>query len=101
MISRGNIICRYRRTRYESVFLGCLDVQRDLSDAELFWIVKNGLKMTGMPSFGKTHTEEQIWGIVAFLRHLPTLSPEEHAAMVKAQKAGGSENEEQEQKGSS
>jgi mono/diheme cytochrome c family protein len=76
-------------------------VQRDLSDAELFWIVKNGLKMTGMPSFGKTHTEKQIWGIVAFLRRLPNLSPEEYAAMVKPEAEGGQKGGEQEQEGTS
>ena len=58
------------------------DVQRDLGNGELFWIVKNGLKMTGMPSFGKTHTEEQLWGIVAFLRRLPDLTPEEYGTMA-------------------
>lgn len=77
------------------------DVQRDLSNAKLFWIVKNGFKMTGMPAFGKTHTEKQLWGIVAFLRRLPNLTPNEYAAMVKAQKAGGSESQEKVQKGSS
>lgn len=77
------------------------DVQRDLSDAELFWIVKSGLKMTGMPSFGKTHTEKQIWGIVAFLRRLPNLSPEEYAAMVKPEAEGGQKGGEQEQEGTS
>ena len=60
------------------------DVQGDLSDAELFWVVKHGLKMTGMPSFGETHTEEQIWGIIAFLRRLPELTPEDYQAMVKS-----------------
>ena len=72
-------------------FLVSDDVQRELDDAELFWVVKNGLKMTGMPSFGKTHTEEQIWGIVAFLRRLPNLAPEEYGAMVKAETGKGDE----------
>jgi mono/diheme cytochrome c family protein len=62
------------------------DVQQDLSDAQLYWIVKHGLKMTGMPSFGVTHSDEDIWAIVAFVRRLPTLSPQEYQAMV--QKAG-------------
>src|SRR4029077_508313 len=37
---------------------------------ETFWIVKNGLKMTGMPSFGVTHSDEEIWAIVAFLQKM-------------------------------
>jgi mono/diheme cytochrome c family protein len=62
------------------------DVQQDMSDAQLYWIVKHGLKMTGMPSFGVTYSDEDIWAIVAFVRRLPTLSPQEYEAMV--QKAG-------------
>ena len=79
------------------------DVQHDLSDAELFWVVKSGLKMTGMPSFGKTYSEEQIWGIVAFLRRLPKLAPEEYGAMLKTEmeRNGGKEGQELEHKGPS
>ena len=64
-------------------FLGSHEVQRENEDGELYWIVKNGLKMTGMPSFGKTHTEEQLWGIVAFLRRLPSLDPQTYKQMVE------------------
>jgi mono/diheme cytochrome c family protein len=44
-------------------------VQR--SPEETFWIVKHGLKMTGMPAWGVTHDDETLWSIVAFLRKLP------------------------------
>lgn len=54
------------------------------SPAELFWITKHGIKFTGMPAFGPTHSDEEIWGIVAFLRRLPDLSPEEYQAMEEA-----------------
>jgi mono/diheme cytochrome c family protein len=50
---------------------------------ESFWIVKHGIKMTGMPSFGGTHSDDEIWAIVAFLDRLPKLSPEEYQAMVQ------------------
>lgn len=40
------------------------------SDAQLFWIVKNGLSFTGMPSFGKQYSDQQIWSIVSYLREL-------------------------------
>ena len=56
------------------------------SDGELYWIVRNGIKMTGMPAFGPTHKEEELWGIVAFLRQLPKLTPEKYGAMLR--KAG-------------
>ena len=51
------------------------------SDGELFWIVSNGIRMTGMPAFGPTHKEEQIWRMVAFVRHLPELSKDEEKAL--------------------
>ena len=60
-------------------------VQR-LSDGELFWIVQNGVRMSGMPAFGATHKDRQIWEIVAFLRHLPELTPEEEKALSAATK---------------
>jgi len=60
---------------------------------ELFWIVKHGIKMTGMPSFGVTHTDQEIWAIVAFLRKLPKLSPQEYQALEQAATASGEEHE--------
>jgi len=53
-------------------------------DAELFWIVKHGIRMTGMPAFGKTHTDDQLWALVAFLRYLPRMTAEEYAAWADA-----------------
>ena len=54
------------------------------TDGELFWIVSNGLRMTGMPAFSPTHKEQEIWKIVAFLRHLPELTPEEEKLLKAA-----------------
>ena len=45
-------------------------VQR-YSDRELFWIVKNGIRLSGMPAFGKVETDEHIWDLIAYLRTLP------------------------------
>ena len=58
------------------------------TDGELFWIVQQGVRMTGMPAFGPTHTDPEIWKIVAFLRHLPQISKDEQAAL-KAESKGG------------
>ncbi len=52
-------------------------------DAEVFWIVRNGIKMTGMPAFGSTHSEMNLWGIVLFVKRLSNMKPEEYAAMAK------------------
>jgi len=43
------------------------------SDRELFWIVKNGIRLSGMPAFGKVETDEHIWNLVHYVRTLPTL----------------------------
>lgn len=50
--------------------------------AEQFWIIKHGIKMSGMPAWGKTHDDEAIWGLVAFLRQLPDLDAVEYAALT-------------------
>ena len=50
---------------------------------ELFWVVKNGIKMTGMPGFGVTHDDDSLWAIVALVQRLPKLSPEEYQDMVR------------------
>jgi|SRR5581483_4121908 len=41
------------------------------SDQELFWIIKNGIRYTGMPAFGKAETPEHIWDLVNYVRTLP------------------------------
>lgn len=46
----------------------------DTLDGELFWIIKHGIRMTAMPAFGSTHSDEEIRKIVAFIRHLPDLT---------------------------
>ncbi len=53
-------------------------------DGELYWIVANGIRMTGMPAFAPSHKEQEIWEIVAFLRHLPELSSEEQKELKAA-----------------
>ncbi len=52
--------------------------------AEDFWVVKHGIKATGMPAWGVTHNDALLWDVVAFLQKLPKLSPEEYQAMVKS-----------------
>lgn len=59
-------------------------IQKEWDNAQLYWIVDNGLKMTGMPSFGVTHNEHQMWGIIAFLRILPDLSSDKYHHMVES-----------------
>ncbi len=56
--------------------------------AQQFWIVKHGLKMTGMPAWGLTHDDERIWSMVAFLQKLHELTPAAYQEMVAAGEGG-------------
>jgi len=56
----------------------------DAGPAEMFWVVKHGIKMSGMPAWGKTHDDQNIWAIVALLQKLPELTPDRYDALVAA-----------------
>jgi mono/diheme cytochrome c family protein len=43
---------------------------QEYSDRELFWIVKNGIRLSGMPAFGEVETDEHIWNLVQYLETL-------------------------------
>ena len=54
-----------------------------LSDGELFYVIENGVRFTGMPAFatGDAAGEEASWQLVLFIRHLPRLTPAEIVRM--------------------
>jgi mono/diheme cytochrome c family protein len=54
-----------------------------LSDGELFYIVENGVRLTGMPAFGGAGRPEESWRLVHFIRHLPSQTKEETLRMEK------------------
>jgi hypothetical protein len=55
-----------------------------LSDGELFWIIENGVRFTGMPAFSTRHSSpEDSWKLVLFIRHLPQLTSEERIEMER------------------
>lgn len=51
-------------------------------DAELFWIVRHGVKFTGMPAWPADGRDDEVWGVVAFLRVLPELDAEGYRELV-------------------
>lgn len=61
-----------------------LTKKRGEDPAATFWTIKHGVKMTGMPAWGKSMEDRYIWGMVAFLRKLPDLSPDQYDALVEA-----------------
>ncbi|WP_426358003.1 c-type cytochrome [Pseudocolwellia sp. HL-MZ19] len=55
----------------------------DLQTArENFWVIKHGIKASGMPAWGKTHDDQRIWAMVAFIKELPTLTPEQYQILT-------------------
>ena len=52
------------------------------SAARQFWIIKHGIKASGMAAFGATHDDGRIWAMVAFLQKLPTLTPAQYQILT-------------------
>ena len=51
-------------------------------DRKNFWVIKHGIKASGMPAWGKTHDDPRIWAMVAFIKQLPTLTPEQYQILT-------------------
>jgi len=67
-------------------------------DGEIFWIIENGVRLTGMPSFGGSGEHgntEDSWKLVHFIRYLPSLTPEERIEMEKYNPKGPEDLEEE------
>jgi mono/diheme cytochrome c family protein len=63
------------------------DAVSDMTTGQMFWIIKNGIKMSGMASYGKVHNDDEIWNIVAFVQRLPKMTPEEYGRFVQTSAA--------------
>lgn len=64
------------------------DAARTYTPRELFWIVKHGIRMTGMPSWGD-HSDDELWATVAFLQELVEMSSQDYAKLIAASRAQG------------
>jgi mono/diheme cytochrome c family protein len=60
-----------------------LPESQQLSDGELFWVIENGVRFTGMPAFSSPGSETDSWKLVDFIRHLPQLTAEERLEMER------------------
>jgi mono/diheme cytochrome c family protein/ketosteroid isomerase-like protein len=67
--------------------------------AEQFWIVKHGIRMTGMPAWGLTHEDERLWSMVAFLQKLPGMTEADYRTLVESGAGGHHHDEEGEESG--
>jgi mono/diheme cytochrome c family protein len=68
-----------------------------LSEGELFWIIENGVRFTGMPAFATHGAEEDSWKLVVFIRHLPQLTVEERTEMERYNPKGPDDRAEEQQ----
>lgn len=56
--------------------------RRRLDPREAFWVIKHGIKATGMPAWGRTHDDELLWSLVAFVQKLPELDAKGYRALL-------------------
>jgi mono/diheme cytochrome c family protein len=54
---------------------------KDLSPAEVFWVIKHGIKDTGMPALEPTHSDGEIWEIAALVKKLPEMTAQDYKAI--------------------
>lgn len=64
---------------------------QSMSDGELFFVIENGIRLSGMPAFGGQHSADASWKLVDFIRHLPQLSPQEELEMERLNPKGPDE----------
>jgi len=73
---------------------------QSLTDGELFWIIENGVRFTGMPAFasgGEHGGTQDSWKLVHFIRHLPHLTDAERIEMERYNPKGPEDREEEQQ----
>jgi len=72
------------------------DMDLQTAAARQFWIIKHGIKLTAMPAWGTTHSDDAIWALVAFLQKLPELSAQDYKSISISvgghQHGGGSQH---------
>ncbi len=61
----------------------------EMTPAELFWVTKNGIKMTGMPAWGATHGDDAIWPMVALMTRLPDLDAAGYQSLLASAEGHG------------
>jgi mono/diheme cytochrome c family protein len=63
-----------------------------LTDGEFYFILSNGIRLTGMPGFGTRQSSDDLWKIILWVRHFPNLSAQERAAIqARSKEEGGGE----------
>ncbi len=66
-----------------------IEAANDWTVEQVYWLVKHGVGDTGMPAFGPTQGEQELWAIAYFVKQLPSLTPAEYQKLVES--TGGTE----------
>jgi mono/diheme cytochrome c family protein len=66
---------------------------QNLTDGEIFYIINNGVRLTGMPGWGESHDADDTWKLVLFIRHLSQLSADEKKDMERFNPKGADDDE--------
>ena len=70
---------------------------QNLTDGEIYYIIHNGIRLTGMPAWGTEVKDDDSWKLVLFIRHLPQLTPEEEREMERLNPKGPEERQEEQE----
>ena len=70
---------------------------QNLTDGEVYYVIHNGIRLTGMPAWGTEEKDEESWKLVLFIRHLPRLTPAEEREMEALNPKGPAEKEEEQE----
>lgn len=65
------------------------EAAEEMTPAQIFWVVKHGLKMTGMPAWGEIDPDPELWKVVAFVTRIPQISPQQYQRLVHASESQG------------
>lgn len=60
--------------------------------AELFWVTKHGIRMSGMPAWGPTHSDEELWPVVALVTRFPDFGGNDYGNLLEAAREAGVEH---------
>src|SRR5450759_4801530 len=72
-----------------------LPATQNLTDGEIYYVIHNGIRLTGMPAWGTEVNDDDSWKLVLFIRHLPQITPEEARQMERLNPKGSEERQEE------
>lgn len=64
------------------------EIGKEQPPEKIFWVAKNGIQMTGMPAFRVTESDRTLWGVVALMRKLPSMSPADYQTLMSKETPG-------------